>query len=478
MWSRKGLTPEQALSYLDELEGLSESNSEHEGESTSDSENEAYSRVLRKSSESNSTSEIQASDTTLENSFSVASCSYKTSDVKRSNSSDMTVTKNKPQKIPCHRNVQSKSNLIKKKKKGFLLEENQACTSKDGTKWKVVSTNKIRAVKSAQRNILKDNPGPTIYAKQNTNKDKISTFWRLFVDNHMLKIIRNCTETEANNKLENVDWKLSFEDLDTFIAILYARGAYASSKLELDSLWSIKWGLPFFRETMSKNHFKEIMKFLRFDIRATRQGRLQHDKFALVSDIWNRFIYNCKISYVPGENITVDEQLFPTKVRCRFTQYMSNKPDKFGIKFWIAVDTKSKYILNAFPYLGKDGTRPQNQALSENVVLRLLEPFTKKGRNVTIDNFFTSVRLAEKLIKLNTSIVGTMNRSRREVPELVKSSRGDLYETVLLKTDNDNCILTVYQAKQNKNVLLLNTLHTSVTINTNEKKKKPETVLY
>ncbi|KAF2878913.1 hypothetical protein ILUMI_27258 [Ignelater luminosus] len=71
-----------------------------------------------------------------------------------------------------------------------------------------------------------------------------------------------------------------------------------------------------------------------------------------------------------------------------------------------------------------------------------------------------------------------MNRSRRDIPELVKSSRGDLYETVLLKTDNDNCILTVYQAKPNKNVLLLSTLHTSVTINTDEKKKKPETVLY
>ncbi|KAF2882947.1 hypothetical protein ILUMI_23226 [Ignelater luminosus] len=155
-----------------------------------------------------------------------------------------------------------------------------------------------------------------------------------------------------------------------------------------------------------------------------------------------------------GENITVDEQLLPTKVRCRFTQYMSNKANKFGIKFWIAVDTKSKYVLNAFPYLGKDETRPQDQTLPENVVLRLLEPFTKKGRN------------------------GTMNRSRREVPELVKSSRGDVYETVLLKTDNDNCILTVYQAKPNKNVLFLSTLHTSVTINTDEKKKEPETVLY
>ncbi|KAF2898399.1 hypothetical protein ILUMI_07776 [Ignelater luminosus] len=278
MWSRKGLTPEQALSYLDELEGLSESNFEH-------SENETYSRVLRKSSESNSTSEIQASDTTLENSLSVASCSYKTSDVKRSNSSDLTVTKNK--------------NSMSPKKRNLHIERRNKM---------VVPANEIRAVKTAQRNILKDNPGPTFYAKQKTNKDKISIFWRLFVDNYMLKIIKNCTKTEANNKLENVNWKLSFEDLDAFI-----------------------------------------------------------------------------------------------------------------------VDTKSKYVLNAFSYLGKDETRPQDQTLSENVVFRLLEPFTKKGKNVTTDNCFARVKLAEKLAKLNTTIVGTMNRSRREVPELVKSNRGDLH---------------------------------------------------
>ena len=43
----------------------------------------------------------------------------------------------------------------------------------------------------------------------------------------------------------------------------------------------------------------------------------------------------------------MDEQLFPTKAHCRFTQYMANKPYKFGIKFWIAVDLESKYVLNA-----------------------------------------------------------------------------------------------------------------------------------
>jgi len=33
---------------------------------------------------------------------------------------------------------------------------------------------------------------------------------------------------------------------------------------------------------------------------------------------------------------------------------VANKPEKFGIKSWLAADGKSKYLLNRCPYLGKD----------------------------------------------------------------------------------------------------------------------------
>ncbi|CAD1469962.1 unnamed protein product, partial [Heterotrigona itama] len=49
---------------------------------------------------------------------------------------------------------------------------------------------------------------------------------------------------------------------------------------------------------------------------------LKIDKFPLISDVWNRSIENNQNSYVPDMNPTVDEQLFPIKVRCKFTQYI------------------------------------------------------------------------------------------------------------------------------------------------------------
>ena len=79
-----------------------------------------------------------------------------------------------------------------------------------------------------------------------------------------------------------------------------------------------------------------------------------------ISELWNKFVESCLACYRPNENITVDEQLYPTKCRCSFLQYMTNKP--------------------------RDG---------ENIVKHLVEPFLNKGRNVAMDNFFTSVILGK-----------------------------------------------------------------------------------
>ena len=88
------------------------------------------------------------------------------------------------------------------------------------------------------------------------------------------------------------------------------------------------------------------MKYLRFDVKSTRSERLGQDKFALASDIWNPFMENCIKCFNPYEKQTVDEQIMPCKCMCPFIQYMANKPDKFGLKFFLAVDFKTKYLCN------------------------------------------------------------------------------------------------------------------------------------
>ena len=69
-------------------------------------------------------------------------------------------------------------------------------------------------------------------------------------------------------------------------------------------------------------------------------------------------------------------------------QCMPNKPVKFGLKFWMAAELESKYVLNTFPYLGKEKSRPADLTLGEHVVLLLLQPYTKQVKTLNKQLFY------------------------------------------------------------------------------------------
>ncbi len=61
--------------------------------------------------------------------------------------------------------------------------------------------------------------------------------------------------------------------------------------------------------------------------------------------------------------------------------------------------------------------------MGESVVLKLAEPFLGKGRNITTDNFFTSLKLATALQAKKTSLVGTQGRTIASCPPPQKRRR-------------------------------------------------------
>ncbi|XP_035225882.1 peroxisomal acyl-coenzyme A oxidase 1-like [Stegodyphus dumicola] len=200
--------------------------------------------------------------------------------------------------------------------------------------------------------------------------------WRLMVSESMVKHIQSCTIAEAQCQLRNdSNWHVTLEDLDVFFALLYARGALGHSKLCAYDLWNKNWGSPVFKETMPRNRFRDIMRYLRFDVRSTRADRLATNKFALASETWYKLMETL-LCYNPGLEITVDEQccLVNQDVDLSSTWRINWTSLAFGIKSWLATDVKSKYVLNDYPYLGKDEERQINLQLGESVVLKLLEP--------------------------------------------------------------------------------------------------------
>ena len=106
----------------------------------------------------------------------------------------------------------------------------------------------------------------------------------------------------------------------------------------------------------------------------------------------------------------------PLKSRCSFVTFMPNKLNKYGVKFYVLADVEIKYVSNIDVYLGAQEKEQRLGApLAESVVVNLCKHIKGKGYNITCDNFFTSLPVAEKLTRDKLSIVGTMRKNRREL---------------------------------------------------------------
>ena len=112
------------------------------------------------------------------------------------------------------------------------------------------------------------------------------------------------------------------------------------------------------------------MRNLRFDMRGSKVEQLLKNEFVLFPETRYKLIENFSFCYNPAEEITVDEQLLVGKSRCRFMQYMANEPDKYVAKIWLANNVKFKYVLNGYPYFGKDEEQSANFQYGENVVFK------------------------------------------------------------------------------------------------------------
>ena len=208
--------------------------------------------------------------------------------------------------------------------------------------------------------------------------------------------------------------------------------------------------------------FLKIMKYLRCDLKTERRKNLEEDKFCWAFLLWNPFLENCQKACNPNVNITIDEELLPCRARCKVIKYMPNKPDKFGIKFWMAVDAESKHLYNGFPYLGKDLTRSGDASLPTDMLIKLMGPLFRQGFNVTCDNYFTSLNLLLRLAKRQCSLVGTIRTNGRKIPDLLKKKRM-LHDTMTVYfTGDTTATITSYQCKYLKSVNILSTLDKKV----------------
>lgn len=251
--------------------------------------------------------------------------------------------------------------------------------------------------------------------------------WKLFFDESILREILDCTNKEMNLRATDRTGKniihqsyhgaLSYNELLAVFGLLYLAGVQKSAKLNLDELWSLQFGITIFRTTMSQHRFKYILVCLRFDDRETRTVRAAEDNFALIRNIWDKFIANCMRLYSPSANLTIDEQLLSFRGNCRFKMYIPSKPAKYGMKIVMLNDTATGYMFNAIPYVGltKEEREKKKRKLEE---MKASQPSTSR----TVDN--PPVPKKQKAEKGGPPTIGKSSAPRKKLDLLGEQELG------------------------------------------------------
>ena len=209
---------------------------------------------------------------------------------------------------------------------------------------------------------------------------------------------------------------------------------------------------------MSRDWFLWLIKFCRFDDADTRND-WRDNRFGHIREACELFNNCCWELYGLGPHVTIDEMLQKFCGRCRFRQYMPQKPGRYGIKYWILADAESHYCFNAISYLGKEGDTPAVN-LGATVVTKPVEPICNTHQNVTCDCFFTSFDLFEDLHRGNLSAVGTVKANRKSLTvKLLPSQAKERTVGDSIFAFKENTTMVSWYPKWEKVVLLLWAMH-------------------
>ncbi|KAH9633350.1 hypothetical protein HF086_004064 [Spodoptera exigua] len=113
-----------------------------------------------------------------------------------------------------------------------------------------------------------------------------------------------------------------------------------------------------------------------------------------------------------------------------------------------------------------------------DIVMRMAQPVLGKNMNITMDNWFSSLRTAKQLFENGTTMVGTVRKDKREVPREFRVARGNPLHSSKFGF-HPPCTLLSYVAKPNKVVIMISTMHNDATIDEDSgDSRKPEVITY
>ncbi|KRZ71345.1 PiggyBac transposable element-derived protein 3 [Trichinella papuae] len=286
--------------------------------------------------------------------------------------------------------------------------------------------------------------------------------WKKFFSDAMVEHIVIHTNLYARRDCNNKTFGASKKDIENFLGIVMLSGYHSLPHVQ--HYWSTQpdMGVPLVYNTMSRNRFIELKKYIHF---ADNQKLTKGDKLSKVTplyDMLNKLLAQFGVFH---SLLSVDEAMVPYFGRHSAKMFIRGKPIRFGYKIWMLCGNDG-YPYHMSIYQGKD-EQASKEPLGTRVVMKMVDFISANSaahaHELYFDNFFTSYDLLVKLADNGMRATGTVRQNRvagatasmLSDTALIKKGRGSFdYRSdgkVYVAKWNDNSLVTVASNWQTHN---------------------------
>ena len=211
------------------------------------------------------------------------------------------------------------------------------------------------------------------------------------------------------------EWKpVTVIEIKKFLGLIFVTGIVRKLKLEL--YWSTRgiFQTAIFPQTMSRNTFQFIQRYLHFN--DNNAAGTNEDRLYKIRTILDIVVNNFRTNYIPDREISLDEGMLGWQGRLRFGAYNPRKITKYGILVRMVCESSIGYIFNLQINDGKCAP------LTETVGF-LLKPYEGKSYHLYEGNYYNSVHQTNELLQKLIRVCGTIRMNHGLPKDMIEEAK-------------------------------------------------------
>ncbi|KAJ8277155.1 hypothetical protein GJAV_G00072040 [Gymnothorax javanicus] len=287
-------------------------------------------------------------------------------------------------------------------------------------------------------------------------------YFEQYIDKDLIKSISDCSNAMSLTRSGDL-LNTSVDEVYHFFGACILMSCVRYPKIRMH--WSKALRFTAITDRFTRDRFFKLRQSLKVLIDDDVPEDLRKsDKFWKVRPFLDRILQGCRSQTRP-ECVSIHEQIIPFTGACPCRQYLPMKPNPVGIKNFICA-TPDGIVLDFDLYQGTGALleqveEPEGLGLGSLVMARLCQTL-HRGTKVYCDRFFTSIQGAERIMKKELYMTGTVMKNRvaaavRKLPtDKTMKNAGRGTSTEVSTEDGKLCVVKWYD---NKPVLMMSVVH-------------------